>query len=177
MAVLRFCLCVLAWNLWSARRFHEEARKRVLRALAWPRSNRDQVTPRRKRLFVVLADSGRCGGFRLARRHCLPRKHHVLLRPQPNCGRPSAGHKRFRVGGMVVKGSVSRKPGDLAVRFVLTDFAHEVPVDIPACCPICSVKVRASLLTGPWVPTAPSWRMKCLRSTMRSICRQKSPPR
>ena len=37
--------------------------------------------------------------------------------------------KRFRIGGMVVKGSVSRKPGDLEVRFVLTDFAHQVPVE------------------------------------------------
>jgi len=37
--------------------------------------------------------------------------------------------KRFRVGGMVVKGSVSRKPGDLEVKFVLTDFAHQVPVE------------------------------------------------
>jgi len=37
--------------------------------------------------------------------------------------------KRFRIGGMVVKGSVQRKPGDLKVRFVLTDFAHEVPVE------------------------------------------------
>jgi cytochrome c-type biogenesis protein CcmE len=37
--------------------------------------------------------------------------------------------KRFRVGGMVVKGSVSRKPGDLQVRFVLSDFAHQVPVE------------------------------------------------
>ena len=37
--------------------------------------------------------------------------------------------KRFRVGGMVVKGSVSRKPGDLQVRFVLTDFAHQIPVE------------------------------------------------
>ena len=37
--------------------------------------------------------------------------------------------KRFRIGGMVVKGSVSRKPGDLQVRFVLTDFAHQVPVE------------------------------------------------
>jgi cytochrome c-type biogenesis protein CcmE len=30
---------------------------------------------------------------------------------------------------MVVKGSVARKPGDLEVRFVLTDFAHQVPVE------------------------------------------------
>jgi cytochrome c-type biogenesis protein CcmE len=37
--------------------------------------------------------------------------------------------KRFRIGGMVVKGSVARKPGDLEVRFVLTDFSHEVPVE------------------------------------------------
>jgi cytochrome c-type biogenesis protein CcmE len=37
--------------------------------------------------------------------------------------------KRFRIGGMVVKGSVARNPGDLEVRFVLTDFSHEVPVE------------------------------------------------
>jgi cytochrome c-type biogenesis protein CcmE len=37
--------------------------------------------------------------------------------------------KRFRIGGMVVKGSVTRNPGDLRVRFVLSDFAHEVPVE------------------------------------------------
>jgi cytochrome c-type biogenesis protein CcmE len=37
--------------------------------------------------------------------------------------------KRFRIGGMVVKGSVQRQPGDLRVRFVLSDFAHEVPVE------------------------------------------------
>jgi heme exporter protein CcmD len=29
-----FACGVLAWNLWSARRFHAEARLRVLRALA-----------------------------------------------------------------------------------------------------------------------------------------------
>ena len=37
--------------------------------------------------------------------------------------------KRFRIGGMVVKGSVQRQPGDLRVRFVLSDFSHEVPVE------------------------------------------------
>ncbi len=36
--------------------------------------------------------------------------------------------KRFRIGGMVVKGSVARAPGELEVRFVLTDFSHQVPV-------------------------------------------------
>jgi cytochrome c-type biogenesis protein CcmE len=39
-----------------------------------------------------------------------------------------APHRVFRVGGMVVKNSVQREPGSLTVHFVLSDFAHEVPV-------------------------------------------------
>ena len=35
----------------------------------------------------------------------------------------------FRLGGMVVKGSVVRQPSGLAVRFVLTDMAKEVTVE------------------------------------------------
>ena len=38
------------------------------------------------------------------------------------------GDESFRLGGMVEKGSVQRAPGSLQVRFVLTDFKHEVPV-------------------------------------------------
>jgi cytochrome c-type biogenesis protein CcmE len=37
-------------------------------------------------------------------------------------------NRDFRIGGMVVKGSVVRAAGSLAVRFTLTDFAHETPV-------------------------------------------------
>jgi cytochrome c-type biogenesis protein CcmE len=36
--------------------------------------------------------------------------------------------QRFRLGGMVVKGSVQRAPGSLDVDFKVTDFAHTVPV-------------------------------------------------
>jgi cytochrome c-type biogenesis protein CcmE len=36
--------------------------------------------------------------------------------------------QRFRLGGMVVKGSVERTPGSLDVKFVVTDFQHTVPV-------------------------------------------------
>lgn len=35
----------------------------------------------------------------------------------------------FRLGGMVVKGSVERPEQDLKVRFRLTDFSHEVTVE------------------------------------------------
>jgi cytochrome c-type biogenesis protein CcmE len=36
--------------------------------------------------------------------------------------------ERFRLGGMVTKGSVQRAPGSLEVHFVVTDFKHDVPV-------------------------------------------------
>ena len=36
--------------------------------------------------------------------------------------------QRFRLGGMVVKGSVQRQSGSLDVTFTVTDFAHTVPV-------------------------------------------------
>jgi cytochrome c-type biogenesis protein CcmE len=36
--------------------------------------------------------------------------------------------QRFRLGGMVVKGSVQRQSGSLEVKFTVTDFAHNVPV-------------------------------------------------
>ena len=35
----------------------------------------------------------------------------------------------FRVGGMVVGGSVQRDEGSLLVRFAVTDTAHEVPIE------------------------------------------------
>jgi len=36
--------------------------------------------------------------------------------------------KRFRLGGMVEKGSVRKTPGTLDIEFLVTDFKHTVPV-------------------------------------------------
>jgi cytochrome c-type biogenesis protein CcmE len=36
--------------------------------------------------------------------------------------------KRFRIGGMVAKGSVEKTAGTLDIRFQVTDFKHTVPV-------------------------------------------------
>ncbi len=87
------------------------------------------MTPRRKRLFVVLAIlGGVAASVSLA---VMASRENIMFYYDPSqiaAGKaPTA--KRFRVGGMVVKGSVVRKPGDLQVRFVLTDFAHTVPVE------------------------------------------------
>ena len=37
-------------------------------------------------------------------------------------------HRKFRIGGLVVAGSVKRNPGDLSVSFVLTDTQNEIRV-------------------------------------------------
>jgi cytochrome c-type biogenesis protein CcmE len=42
-------------------------------------------------------------------------------------GKVPAG-ERFRLGGMVTQGSLHRAAGSLEVRFVVTDFSHDVPV-------------------------------------------------
>ncbi len=34
----------------------------------------------------------------------------------------------FRLGGVVQEGSIQREPGSMTVNFVVTDFAHSVPV-------------------------------------------------
>ena len=34
----------------------------------------------------------------------------------------------FRLGGMVVEGSVEREPGSLTLNFAITDYAHSLPV-------------------------------------------------
>jgi cytochrome c-type biogenesis protein CcmE len=87
------------------------------------------VTPRRKRLFVVLAIlGGVAASVSLA---VMASRQNIMFYYDPSqiaAGKAPA-NKRFRVGGMVVKGSVSRKPGDLEVKFVLTDFAHQIPVE------------------------------------------------
>ena len=87
------------------------------------------MTPRRKRLYVVLAIlGGVAASVALA---VMASRENVMFYYDPTqiADGKAPVAKRFRVGGMVVKGSVSRKPGDLEVKFVLTDFAHQVPVE------------------------------------------------
>jgi cytochrome c-type biogenesis protein CcmE len=82
------------------------------------------MTPRRKRLFVVLAILVGVGAsVSLA---VMASRENIMFYYDPSqvaTGKAPLA-KRFRIGGMVVKGSVARKPGDLEVRF-----AHEVPVE------------------------------------------------
>ena len=86
------------------------------------------MTPRRKRMLLVF---GIVAGVSVAGALALSAfRQNVTFFFDPTqvaSGAVSAG-ERFRLGGMVTKGSVERAPGSLEVHFVVTDFKHEVPV-------------------------------------------------
>jgi len=86
------------------------------------------VTPRRRRLcwvLGILAGVAIAGGLALR-----AFQQNVMFYFDPS--RIAAGEvrpgQRFRLGGMVEPGSLSRTPGTLEVHFVVTDFRHQVPV-------------------------------------------------
>lgn len=87
------------------------------------------MTPRRRRLLLVvglLAGVSVAGGLALS-----AFRHNVMFYFVPTQvaeGKAPVG-QIFRLGGMVAKGSVYRKPGTMEVHFVVTDYKHTVPVE------------------------------------------------
>lgn len=86
------------------------------------------MTPaRRRRMYMVL---GILAGVGVATAFALQAFKSSIGYKDPTAvvaGTVEAG-KRFQLGGMVKKGSVQRTSGSLEMRFVVTDFLHEVPV-------------------------------------------------
>jgi cytochrome c-type biogenesis protein CcmE len=87
------------------------------------------VTPtRRKRLYLVL---GILAGVAIAATLALQAfRQNVMFFFDPTqvvAGEVKQG-ERFRLGGMVQKGSFRREEGSLTVHFVVTDFKSSVPV-------------------------------------------------
>jgi cytochrome c-type biogenesis protein CcmE len=86
------------------------------------------MTPRQRRLTLVI---GILAGVSIAGVLALSafRKNVTFFfdPTQVAAGQVPPG-ERFRLGGMVTEGSLHRAPGSLEVRFVVTDFSHNVPV-------------------------------------------------
>lgn len=86
------------------------------------------MTPRQRRMtlvFGILAGVGVAGALALS-----AFRSNVTFFFDPTqvaAGQVKSG-EHFRLGGMVTQGSVKRSPGSLEVRFVVTDFKHDVPV-------------------------------------------------
>ena len=86
------------------------------------------MTPRRQRLFLVI---GIVTGVSLAAwlgTQAFQKNVMFFFDPsQISAGEAPQG-ERFRLGGMVAKGSVEKTPGTLDIQFLVTDFKHTVPV-------------------------------------------------
>jgi cytochrome c-type biogenesis protein CcmE len=86
------------------------------------------MTPRQKRMTLVF---GIIAGVSVAGALALSAfRQNVTFFFDPTqvvSGEVPAG-ERFRLGGMVTKGSVQRAPGSLEVRFVVTDLKHDIAV-------------------------------------------------
>src|SRR6516164_920435 len=87
------------------------------------------MTPRRRRRLIlvlgIVAGVGIAGALALS---AFRQNVTFFFDPtQVASGQVPRG-ERFRLGGMVTKGSLQRAPGSLEVQFVVTDFSHDVPV-------------------------------------------------
>jgi cytochrome c-type biogenesis protein CcmE len=86
------------------------------------------MTPRRRRLALVigvLVGVAIAGGLTL---RALRENVMFFFDPSQVAAGEAPRGERFRLGGMVTKGSVRRAPGSLEVNFVVTDFRHDLPV-------------------------------------------------
>jgi cytochrome c-type biogenesis protein CcmE len=86
------------------------------------------MTPRQRRLTLVLgivAGVGIAGALALT---AFRENVTFFFDPSQVVQGKVADGEHFRLGGMVEKGSITRAPGSMEVRFIVTDFAERVPV-------------------------------------------------
>ena len=86
------------------------------------------MTPRRKRFATVGAILFGVAAATVVALKAFDNNLSYFYDPSQIASGMAPPGKAFRVGGMVTKGSLTRTPGSLEVRFVLTDFAHDVTV-------------------------------------------------
>lgn len=87
------------------------------------------MTPaRRKRLLLVIAIIVGVGIATGLAMKALRANVMFFFDPSDVAAGKAPNGDRFRLGGMVVKGSIEKTPGTLNVRFQVTDFKHTVPV-------------------------------------------------
>jgi cytochrome c-type biogenesis protein CcmE len=86
------------------------------------------MTPRRKQrlLLIGLVLAGVAVAVTFAVRAFRENLTYFFSPTQVAAG--EAPSRTFRLGGLVLEHSVAREPGSLTVRFVVSDYAHSIPV-------------------------------------------------
>ncbi len=83
---------------------------------------------RHKRMALVAAIIGGVGLAAWLATNAFQQNVMFFFDPSQIVAGEAPGDKRFRLGGMVAKGSVEQTPGTLDVHFLVTDFKHTVAV-------------------------------------------------
>ena len=86
------------------------------------------MTPRRKRMLMVTAIVAGVSFAAYLGMQAFRSNVMFFFDPSQIVAGQAPSDKRFRLGGMVAKGSVEKTQGTLDVRFLVTDFKHTVAV-------------------------------------------------
>jgi cytochrome c-type biogenesis protein CcmE len=86
------------------------------------------MTPRQKRMVAVAAIVIGVGAATFVATRAFQENLSYFYSPSQIAAGEAPDGRAFRVGGLVISGSVQRSPGSLEVRFALTDNARTVPV-------------------------------------------------
>jgi cytochrome c-type biogenesis protein CcmE len=86
------------------------------------------MTPRRKRLFAVLAILAGVGAATALAMLAFRDNLLYFYNPTQVLAGDAPSGRTFRIGGMVTQGSLQRAPGSLEVRFVVTDYLNSISV-------------------------------------------------
>ena len=86
------------------------------------------MSPRRKRMVLVAGIVVGVGLAAWLTMQALQKNVMFFFDPTQIAAGEAPQDKRFRMGGMVEKGSVVKTEGTLDIQFLVTDFKHTVPV-------------------------------------------------
>jgi cytochrome c-type biogenesis protein CcmE len=86
------------------------------------------MTPRQRRMAVVAAILVGVGAAAFLALRAFEQNVMLFFNPTDLFTTAPKAGERFRLGGMVAKGSLKETPGTLDIEFLVTDFKHTVPV-------------------------------------------------
>jgi len=86
------------------------------------------MTPRRQRMLVVLGIVAGVAAAAWLGLRAFEQNVMLFYNPTNLFEKAPAVGERFRLGGMVAKGSLQQTAGTLDIQFLVTDFKHTVPV-------------------------------------------------
>jgi cytochrome c-type biogenesis protein CcmE len=86
------------------------------------------MTPRQRRLGLLLAALVCCGAAVAFVLNAFRANLVFFFSPTQVAAHEAPAARSFRLGGLVVPGSLHKDPENLTIRFVVTDTRHDIPV-------------------------------------------------